>query len=103
VVAPCAQSEAVIVDPAKLAGMRQVLARDGQVTFKSTGVVVRWDAEVDLLATFPDGSTRRVNEWAHDQFAQMYEIASTPPLPPEPPPPKIKPTRSRTDFGPCPF
>lgn len=93
------------VDPAKLAGMRQVLARDGRVTFKATGAVVEWDGldEVDLLVTYPDGGYRRVNEWAHDQFGQAYELAMLTPEPPPPPVAKIKPTRSTTDFGPCPF
>jgi hypothetical protein len=75
------------------------------VTFKGTGATVRRDPgwHSDLLVDRSDGSTRRVNEFAHDQLAQAYAIAIAEPVPPAPPPQVFKPTRSRTDFGECPF
>lgn len=75
------------------------------VVFKNGSVVWRDEQHRgDLIVTLADGTERRVNEFAHDQIAQAYEIALAGPPPVAPPPvARIKPTRSRTDFGPCPF
>jgi hypothetical protein len=92
-----------VIDEAKIAGLRQGLAR-GPVQFKNGAIVWRdEDCRADLIVTRTDGTERRVNEFAHDQLAQAYTLAITPAEPPVPPQPKIKPTRSRTDFGDCPF
>lgn len=90
-----------MIDPAKRRALVEALAA-GPVRFKS-GAEVDRDGEVDLLVTYPDGQARRVNEFAHDQIAQAYEAALTLPEPPPPPVAKVKQTRSRTDFGECPF
>jgi hypothetical protein len=92
-----------MIPEAKRRGLVEAL-RAGPVRFKSGAVVGRdpdWFA--DLVVRYPDGRSRRVNEFAHDQIAQAYEAALVLPPPPAPPPQTFKPTRSRRDFGGCPF
>jgi hypothetical protein len=92
-----------VIDAAKIEGLRQSLAR-GPVQFKNGAIIWRdEDHRADLLVTRTDGSERRVNEFAHDQLAQAYALAIEDPEPPPPPAPVIRPPRSRTDFGECPF
>lgn len=92
-----------MIPEAKRRALADALQR-GPVRFKN-GAVVERDVrhEADLLVHLGE-DVRRVNEFAHDQIAQAYEIALAGPPPPAPPPvAAVKATRSRTDFGRCPF
>lgn len=91
-----------MISEAKRRALADALRR-GPVRFKN-GAVVEWDPDwpSDLLIHC-NGDVRRVNVHAHDQIAQAYETALAGPPPDPPPVAKVKPTRSRTDFGPCPF
>lgn len=91
-----------MIPEAKRRALVEGLSR-APVVFKNGSVVCRVD-EGDLRVHLADKSARLVNVHAHDQIGRAYEIALAGPPPPEPrPPAAVKPTRSRTDFGPCPF
>jgi hypothetical protein len=95
-----------VIPTAKIEGLRQLLAREGVATLRNGMRITRdpdWPA--DLLVLPEDGEhRRRVNEFAHDQLRQAYEIAlAGPPPPPPPPVAPIRRVRSRVDFGGCPF
>jgi hypothetical protein len=96
-----------VIPDAKRRGLEQALRR-GPVRFKNGAMVDRHpDHGADLLVTRPDGDsvvTTVVNQHAHDQIGWAYLIAlAEPPPPPPPSSAPIKRTRSRTDFGDCPF
>ncbi len=87
--------------PAKIAGLRQLLARDGRATFKGGASIERVN-ETDLLVRWPGTEeTAYVNDCAYDQLGRAYALALAGPPPPEPPPPaRIKPLRGDgSEFG----
>lgn len=91
---------------AKVAGLRQVLAREGAVTFKNGATITVVDEGFGLRIGWPGTEeTGYVNECAYHQHARAYSLALAgppPPLPPRPAP--IKRLRGNADrFGECPF
>lgn len=87
-----------------LRALGERLDREGRVTFKN-GAIVEVVEGVDLRVRWPGTSEYGYsNEWAYDQLGRAYELAmaGAPPPPPRAPAPS-RPTRSRRDFGDCPF
>lgn len=82
------------LDSAKIAGLRQLLARDGKATTKRGAVIERVDDErFPLVVHGPYGGRSRFTE---DEIRRAYDLAVNGP------PAKAQP-RARMDFGDCPF